>query len=219
MNMRKVLFDNWLIKLMSLLLSLSLWFYVTSKGKMEISITAPIELQNIPQGLAVVGDVVGFLDVRVQGQERVLRDITTGKRVVGMLDLSLMKPGENTLHLSPDDIRRPAGVSVTHISPAEIRVRLDSLTRKTFRLWPVLHGVPDAGFKVRSITVKPARITVEGPAGVMASFARLQTMPIDIQGARNGAVTVEPKIDYDGKPIKLLEHDITVTVYIERVRK
>lgn len=219
MTVKSILFENWGIKTISLLLALSLWFFVTSKGKMEIAITAPIELQNIPQGLAVIGDVVSFLDVRVQGQERVLRDISAGNQVVGMLDLSLMKPGENTLHISPDDIRRPAGVSVTHISPSEIKIKLDALVRKTFRLAPVLHGDPAAGYVVKGIVVRPQRVTVEGPAGVMASFSRLRTMPIDIQNARGGVITVEPKIDYEGKPVKLLEQDFKVKVIIERVRK
>jgi len=218
MDLRKILFDNWAIKLISLLLSVTLWFYVTSKGKMEIALTAPIELQNIPRGMAVVGDVARYLEVRLQGQERVLRDITTGKRVVGILDLSLTKIGENTLRISPDDIRRPSGVAVTHISPYEIKLRLEPLVRKTFRLAPVFHGAPAVGYVLKGTSIRPQRITVEGPQGVMGTLDKLQTMPIDIQGVRS-TITVEPKIDYQGKPIKLFEKDITVQVFIERSRK
>jgi hypothetical protein len=43
-------------------------------------------------------------------------------------------------------------------------------------------------------------------------------MPIDIQGAREG-LTVEPKIDYQGQPVKLLEKSIIVRINIERTRK
>jgi len=218
MDLRKILFDNWGIKFISLLLAVTLWFYVTSKGKMEIGVTVPIEMQSIPQGMAIVGDVTGYVEVRLQGQERVLRDITSGKRVVVILDLSLLKPGENTLHISPDDIRRPAGVNVTHISPAEIRVKIEPLMRKAFRLNPVLHGTPAAGYTVRTIIVKPQRITVEGPAGVTSALTKLETLPIDIQDARS-TLTVEPKIDYQGKPVKLLDKDITVKVVLERTRK
>ena len=80
--------ENWGIKLVSLGLSLTLWFYVTSKGKTEMTLTVPLELRNIPQNMAVVGNVAGSLEVRVQGQERVLRDITIVKKVVGIIDLS-----------------------------------------------------------------------------------------------------------------------------------
>ena len=215
MNLRKLLFDNWSIKLLSLGLSLSLWFYVTSKGKTEITLTVPLELRNIPQNMAVVGDVAGSLEVRVQGQERALRDVASGKKVVGVLDLSLAKVGENTVRLSPDDIKRPSGVAVGYLSPSEVRVKLEPLVRRTLRLTPVLHGAPAAGFRVEKISTSPSRITVEGPASMMNKLDSLQTLPIDIQGAR-ADVTVEPKIDYKGMQVKIIEKNISVRISLER---
>ena len=218
MNLRRILFDNWGIKLISLLLAVTLWFYVTSKGKTEMTLTVPLQLRNIPQNMTVVGNVTGYIDVRVQGQERLLRDITSGKKVSGILDLSRTKPGENTVRISPDDIDRPSGVAVTYISPPDIKVKLEPLVRKTFRLRPLLHGAPAAGYRVAKITVTPPKIAIDGPTSAMAALDFLQTMPIDIQGAK-ADVTVEPKIDYQGQPVKLLEQNISVRIIIERTRK
>jgi YbbR domain-containing protein len=215
MNLRNILFDNWGLKLISLGLSLTLWFFVTSKGKTEMTLAVPLELRNVPQGMAVVGDVAGSLEVRLQGQERVLRDVTTGKKVFGVADLSLIKVGETTVRISPDDIRRPSGVAVTYMSLSEIKVKLEPLVRKIFRLKPVLNGTPAHNYRLIKASVSPPRITVEGPASVIQAMERLQTMPIDIQGA-GGDITVEPKIDYQGKQVKILEKDITVHVVIER---
>ena len=217
MDYRKILFENWGIKLISLGLALTLWFNITSKGKMEIALTVPLELKNIPAGMAVVGDVPGYVDVRLQGQERVLRDISTDKEVSGALDLSLAKGGENSVRISPDDITRPSGITVTHLAPYEIKVRLDPILRKTVRLTPTLHGHPAPGYGVASITAKPTRIVIEGPAGVVKPLSTLQTMPIDIDGATK-TITVEPKLDYAGKPVKLLDKDVSVRIVIERVR-
>jgi len=217
MDYRKILFENWGIKLISLALALILWFNITSKGKMEIALTVPLDLKNIPAGMAVVGDVPGYVDVRLQGQERVLRDLATDKEVSGALDLSLVKAGENSVRISPDDITRPSGISVTHLAPYEVKVRLDPILRKAVRLDPMLHGVPAPGYRVASAVAKPARIVIEGPAGVVKPLTALQTMPIDIEGATN-TITVEPKLDYAGKPVKLLDKDISVRIVIERVR-
>jgi hypothetical protein len=49
----------------------------------------------------------------------------------------------------------------------------------------------------------------------MRTLDLVQTMPVDINGARD-AVVVEPKIDYEGRPIKILEKDILVTVSIAK---
>ncbi|MCK9418693.1 MAG: CdaR family protein [Nitrospirae bacterium] len=218
MNIQTILFDNWGIKLVSLGLSLTLWFYVTSKGKTEMTITVPLELRNIPQDMAVVGNVAGSLEVRIQGQERILRDTTVAEKMVGVIDLSMTKVGENTVHISPDDIKRPAEVTVTHMSLSEITVKLEPLVRKIFRLKPILHGAPAAGHRIVKIIVTPSKITVEGPESLMTALSRLQTMPIDINDAKE-TMTVEPKIDYQGQPVKLLEKNIMVQIIIERVNR
>jgi len=215
MEIRKLLFENWGIKLLSMALAVSLWFYVTSKGKTEMTLTVPLELRNVPQDKAVVGNVAGALDVRVQGQERLLRDITIGKKVYGVLDLSLTKVGDNIVPISPDDIRRPSGVTVMHISQSEVRVKLEQLVRKAFQLKPLLHGMPAEGYRVGKIAITPTRIKVEGPESVIKTLDSLQTMPIDVQGARAG-FTIEPKIDYQGKSIKIIDTNIAVRITIER---
>jgi YbbR domain-containing protein len=217
MDVRKLLLDNWPIKLTSFLLSLTIWFYVTSKGKTEMAFAVPLELRNVPQGMTVVGDVPATIEVRLQGQERMLREMASLKQVVGSVDLGRGKEGENRIPLSPDDIRRPAGVHVTHLSPSEITVKLERLEQRILRLRAVLFGTPAPGYQVAAVTINPARITLEGAASVIKTFSVLQTMPIDIQDAKD-PITVEPKIDYQGKAVKILEQDISVTISIHKER-
>ena len=217
MDLRRIFLENWPIKLASLLLAVSLWFYVTSKGKTEMSLTVPLELRNIPQGMAVVGDVPGAVEARFQGQERALRDIAAGKKVVGAIDLSLGKEGENIIRISPDDIRKPSGVIVTHLSPYEITVKLDRIVRKTIRLKPVLSGTPAGGYRLVSVSVSPPKITIEGPQGSIGALTVLQTMPIDITGMKE-PVTLEPRIDYRGRPVKVVEQEVHITIGIQKER-
>ena len=214
---RRILLENWPIKLASLILAVTLWFYVTSKGKTEVSLSCSLELRNVPQGMAVVGDVPSSIEVRLQGQERVLRDTTASKKVVGTVDLSHARDGVNRIHLSPDDIRRPAGTTVTYLSPMEIEVRLERLLQRTFRLKAVIQGQPAPGYRLAGVTVKPAKITLEGPAGVIQSFSRLQTMPIDITDLRD-SITLTPRIDYQGRTVRVLEPEVSVSISIQKER-
>jgi len=217
MDIRGIFLENWPIKLASLVLAVTLWIYVTSKGKTEMSLTVPLELRNIPQDMAVVGDVPGTIEIRLQGQERALRDIAAGKKVVGTVDLSRGKEGENIIQLSPDDIRRPSGALVTYLNPFEITVKLDRLDRKSLQLKPVLTGRPAPGYRIRSVSVNPLRVTLEGPAAVIGSFTMLQTLPVDVNGMRENT-TVEPRIDFQGKPVKVLEQDISITITLQKER-
>jgi len=217
MDTRRIFLENWPIKLASFIIAVTLWFYVTSKGKTEMSLTAPLELRNIPQGMVVVGDVPASIELRLQGQERALRDIAAGKKVVGSVDLGRGKAGGNIIHLSPDDIRKPSGVIVTHLNPFELSVKLDRLERKNLRLRPVVTGRPAPGYRVRSASVKPLRVTLEGPAGVIASFTALRTLPVDVSGMRESA-NLEARIDFQGMPVKVLEQDISITITLQKER-
>ncbi|MHB8843626.1 MAG: CdaR family protein [Nitrospirota bacterium] len=217
MDARAIFIENRTIKLASLVLAVTLWFYVTSRGKTEMSLTVPLELRNIPQDMAVVGDIPGSIEVRLQGQERALRDIASGKKVVGIVDLGRGKAGENIVRLSPDDIRKPSGALVTRLVPYEITVTLDRLTRKTLRLRPVFTGRPAPGYRVTNVLVSPVRVTLEGPAQTIRRFTVLQTMPIDVSGMHDNT-TVEPRIDFQGQPVKVLERDIGVTITFRKER-
>ncbi len=218
MDARKILLDNWGIKLVSLVLAVTLWFYVTSKGKTQMSLAAPLELRNVPRGMAVMGDVPKDLDIRIQGQERLLRDITIGKKVFGILDLSSARVGDNLFRVSPDGIRRPRGISVTHIAPFDIKIRMEPIMQKSMKLQAVLEGTPAAGYELIEATVVPAKITVEGPASVIKPLSGLRTMPISVQGA-TGPLTVEPRIDYRGKPIAVVDKGVTVKIKIRKQSK
>jgi len=217
MDIRRLFLENWPIKLASLILAVTLWFYVTSKGKTEMSLTVPLELRNIPQDMVVVGDVPGSIELRLQGQERALRDIAAGKKVVGSVDLGHCKEGENLIHLSPDDIRKPSGVLVTHLDPFEIAVKLDRLDQKSLRLRPVITGRPAPGYRVRSVSASPLRATLEGPASIIGSFSVLQTQPVDVSGMRESS-NLKARIDFQGKPVKVLEEDISVTITLQKER-
>jgi YbbR domain-containing protein len=96
-------------------------------------------------------------------------------------------------------------------------VKLDRLARKSLQLKPVLTGRPATGYRIRSVSVTPPRVTLEGPAAVIGSFTMLQTLPVDVSGMRENTTT-EPRIDFQGKPVKVLEQDIRITITLQKER-
>jgi hypothetical protein len=53
---------------------------------------------------------------------------------------------------------------------------------------------------------------------VIKPLEDLETMPIDIQGAREN-MSVDPKIDYRGRQVKILEKNITVRMSVEKAAR
>lgn len=122
-RLKVLLLDNVLIKIVSLVFAVLLWFYVNSKGGAEMEIAIPLELRNVPGRLVVVGDTIDDVTVRVRGRERVLEGITSSPpRAV--LDLTDAREGNNVLFLNPSAITVPANVQIMRISPRRIPIRL-----------------------------------------------------------------------------------------------
>jgi hypothetical protein len=107
-------------------------------------------------------------------------------------------------------------VAVTSITPYELAVRLDRGVQRTFRLRPRLRGVPAPGFVVALVDVTPPRVTVEGPEREVKTLQSLPTLPIDIEGASK-TFTVQPRIDSQGRPVRIVEKDVAVRIYVEKV--
>jgi len=122
-RLKALLLDNVLIKIVSLVFAVLLWFYVNSKGSAEIEIAVPLELRNVPARLVVVGDMIDDVTVRVRGRERILEEIAL-KPPRAVLDLTDAREGTNVLVLNPSAIAVPANAQIVRISPRRVSVRL-----------------------------------------------------------------------------------------------
>lgn len=115
---------NWHLKLLSLLLAFLLWSVITGEPPAEVGFTVPLELQNIPQGLVVAGDVPASVQVRLHGPAALVRRLSPGNIIVA-IDLTGHKVGEHWFSMNTGDVVVPYGVRVVRVSPAQIRLRLE----------------------------------------------------------------------------------------------
>ncbi len=124
MKLNNLLFDNMVIKLLSLIFAITLWFYVASKGKMEVNLVAPLELKNIPASLITSGEVIDQVDITLSGKQILLRRLDQGQ-INASLDLSYALPGENTFYLTPENFNLPSVIDIVRIDPKVVKIRLE----------------------------------------------------------------------------------------------
>jgi hypothetical protein len=129
--------DSWL-KAVSLVLAVSLWMVVAGEPVVERGLDVPLEFENVPRGLAVLGDETDSVRVRVRGLASALARIAPGT-VVARLDLSGERPGRKLYDLFPGAIEAPPGVEVTSVIPATVTLTLERTG--TTRMEPI---VPDS---------------------------------------------------------------------------
>ncbi|MFQ5455559.1 MAG: CdaR family protein [Nitrospirota bacterium] len=126
-KIKKIFFDNLLIKTFSLLFAITLWVYLNTTGKVEKNIVIPLELRALPSQFVIINEIMEYISIKVKGNETILRRDKIDK-IVALLNLSEIRAGDNIFLLKPDNILDlPSGVEVTKITPERIIIRVRRL--------------------------------------------------------------------------------------------
>jgi YbbR domain-containing protein len=210
--MKKHFFENLGFKIVSVLLAVMLWFFVTSRGQSEMSIDVPLEYKNIPAGLEIVNHSMKTVTLNIKGQERFIKNIRLSDIRVP-LDLSKAKKGEGIYYIDRHDIRLPRSISIMNINPASVRITTEETMTKTVRVLPLFTGEPARGYYIKSVEVSPQYVVIEGVRSEIMKIASIRTEPLDISGYRE-TTTQNLKLDLWGKNIRSKTNDVDVKMVI-----
>lgn len=215
--MRRKIFGNIGLKVLSAVLALSLWFFVTYRGQSEMAIDAAIEFKNIPKGIEMLRQNVRRVNLNISGHERILKDLRPmDVRVI--VDLSDAKKGEAVYFFDKDSIAVPRTVKVLRMEPASIKVVFDESASKTVPVKAHITGALEKGYRIKSIEVKPSTVRVEGAKAEVSRVALLRTEQIDITGLDAG-VTQNIRLNLNGKNIRTKVSEVTVKISVERISR
>lgn len=121
--LREWVFNNWGLKLLALALSLLLWTTYKAEPVSEVGYLVPLEFSGISGDLEISGDPPTQVQVRVRGRSALLRRLSRSDLSVDV-DLTGHRASEMLIHLTPDLVAAPFGVTVVRITPSQVRVLL-----------------------------------------------------------------------------------------------
>jgi YbbR domain-containing protein len=176
------LFDNLLLKLLSLALSVALWFVIAGAATSEMGLSVPVELRNVPKDLELTGEPVDRVEVRVRGTPGVIQALGPGD-VAAQIDLAGAGEGERIVHMGESAIRVPFGVKVVKITPAILTLNLERTVEKAVPVRPRVTGRPAAGYEVAEVASLPEQVKVVGPRSRVREIESAFTEPVSIEGA------------------------------------
>lgn len=172
------------LKVLSLVLALVLWMVVSGEETVERGLRVPLELQQVPPGLELTGEIPTAVDLRVRGPSSTLGRLTAGD-VVAVLDLRTAAEGRRLFPLTPEQMRVPFGVEVAQVTPAAVALAFELSATKQVPVAPSVDGHPAPGYVVGAKTADPARVEVVGPESVVKNVAEVLTEPVSVAGARD----------------------------------
>ena len=175
-------FRNLGLKFLSICIAVMLWMIVGGQGVVERVLRAPVEYQNLPPGLELVGSLPETVEVRVRGSSGPLSRMVTGDMSI-VMDLRTVEAGRRVFNLLPSQVRAPFGVNPVQVSPASVTVEFEAAGLRSVPVHPEISGKPASGFEVGEIIVEPKTVEVAGPVSALEALASVTTEPVSIASA------------------------------------
>ncbi len=171
------------LKVLSLGLALLLWMVVAGEETVERGLRVPLELQQMPGGIEVLGDIPTTVDVRVRGGSSVLSRVGTGD-VVAVLDLRSARSARRLFPMTPDQVRVPFGVEVVQVTPSAVAMAFEVSATREVPVVPSVDGRPAPGYVVGPMTAEPKAVEVIGPESAVRRATEVLTEPVPVSGAK-----------------------------------
>lgn len=170
------------LKFLSICIAAMLWLVVAGDRVVERALRVPIEFQNLPQGLEIVGEPPETVDIRVRASSGTLGRMAPGD-VAAVIDLRNARAGRRLFHLTPGSIKAPYGVEVVQVTPATLPIGFENSAVRIVQVRPSLEGRPAPGYEVTSVTATPGTVEVIGPESSLRGLDEAMTEPISVANA------------------------------------
>jgi len=180
------------LKVLSVAFAVILWLVVSGDEIVERGIRVPLEFQQFPSGLEMMGEPPAVVDVRVRGASSTLSRLGAGD-IVAQLDIRSARVGRRLYQMTPEQVRVPFGVQVVQVTPPTVPLAFELSASKQVPVAPAVEGDPAPGYVVGKVTVEPPTVEVVGPRSAIERVNEASTEPVSVAGARenvNDGVTV-----------------------------
>ena len=175
-------FRNVGLKFLSICIAALLWLVVAGDRVVERAMRVPIEFQNLPQGLEIIGDPLEAVDVRLRGSSGTLGRLVPGD-TSAVIDLRSARPGRRLFHITTTQIKVPYGLGVVQIAPATLPITFENSAIRVVQVRPSVEGRPAPGYELGAITTDPATVEIVGPESALRGLDEALTEPVSVANA------------------------------------
>ncbi|HKO98876.1 MAG TPA: CdaR family protein [Pyrinomonadaceae bacterium] len=214
--LRRILLEDWGLKLLALAVTIVLWMAVTGQNA-PVTQRYGVQLTFLrPQGMEISNDPPDSVEVILTGSPAKLAEM--GPRLAAIVDIADQKPGERVIRLNDRaQITLPSGVTIQGFRPSTANIRLEPVVESQVNIEVKFEGTLPEGYEVGTVSCSPGMVRLRGPADRinLQRKATTETVSLDRKTetftlAGVAVITSDPKIEM---------LDPTVNIKVEVVEK
>jgi YbbR domain-containing protein len=203
--------NNWVLKLVSLLFAVLLWYFVVGEDKVDTTIYVPVEIVNLPRELVIANQFRRQIEVTISGPRGLISGINR-QHISRTINLSKATPGTMVVRNDPETMPFPRGITVLRLQPTHVTLLIDRLVEKDLPIQAKTEGEPAEGYELAEILFEPPFIRLAGPQGILEPTKTLHSKVIDLSGLK-APVTAQVTLDLKPEILELIGETV-VTAHV-----
>ena len=211
----RIIRKNLGLKGLALGIAIILWWFVAGESNVQVGFAVPLEIRNIPSGMAITNKVERQVDVRLSGPSTLINALQQ-REISAAVDLSGAKAGRETIPLSERSVKVPSGVRVERVYPASVEVILEKLERKTVPVLPQIKASSRVRARIVKTEVDPPSLEVEALPDELSRLKTLATEEIAPE-TTVGVFTARARVNLPEGHAKIVGNpDVLVTIHFRK---
>lgn len=214
--LRRILLEDWGLKLLALAVTIVLWMAVTGQNT-PVTQRYDVQLNFLrPAGMEISNDPPDSVEVILTGSPAKLAEM--GPRLAATIDISDQRPGERVVRLADRaQMTLPTGVTIQGFRPATASIRLEPVVEKQVEVEVKFEGKLPEGYEVKSVSTSPPNVRLRGPSDRMNDVQKALTESVWLDGKTETFTLADVALSVPDPKIEIL--DPIVDIRIEVVEK
>jgi len=203
--LRRIFVEDLNLKLLSLAITLVLWFAVTGQKQPLSKRFAGVQLGFVhPDKMEIGNDPPRTVDLTLSGNSDTLAKLNPQDLLASVI-VGDQAMGDRVVRLSRERVKidLPPGVQIVGFQPATVSVRLEPRVDREVNVEVRLEGKVADGYEVSAVTAIPARVQVHGPASHVNSLDKAATESISVEGRKTSLDLNQVAIDISDQKVEV----------------
>ena len=204
---RRVFLDDWVMKLIALVVTLGLWLGVTG-----LRTPTSRRFMNIPLNLRVANELevtnspVTEVEIKVSGDKSKIDQLNQRDLSVS-LDLTDVLAGDRTVQITPDNVNveLPAGFKLEEIQPSRIAVKLEKIIERDVPVKAETEGALVEGFEIYTSSSVPTTVRVRGPESFVRPLDSISTEKINVESKQEDFSSQQVSLNVVSPKVRLVD--------------
>ena len=211
------LIENWQVKAICFVISLFLYVIYQNQSVDKKVFSAPLSVES-KNGFVSIQPHPRTVAVSARGKAEELAQVRESdlKAYIDLTYVSKDGSYDFPVLLTLSDSASVLNPLELKVTPESVRLRVEEEITSYVDIEPLVSGKPAYGYSVKSVSVSPDQIAINGPKTMIENLKALRTLNVTTSNAKR-SFTAKTKVEQKGLFIKHDDIDVSVTVEIEEL--